>query len=163
MSPLKRYTDAEFGFSISIPSGCLTDTTGPQGTRLIVHFPGDSYGFRANVNVMVQQLGAMSPEEYVILSRFQIKQISGRAGMDVDQPLCLHQNGHLFEWHAPFGPSELRVRQLVAIRMPTAFVVAATALEDAFKSYEQAFQTMLESFAVDPVRSKHSARDESKL
>jgi hypothetical protein len=109
---IELYTDAESRFSIHVPVGWLVDYGGLQGTRVLLYAPGASGAFRANINVIVHSLGVMTDEEYLALSRLQMKQMSGCREPDVDMPAPHGQSGRIIEWHAPMGPMHIKTRQL---------------------------------------------------
>ena len=99
------HTDPEFRFSITFPSRWVRDTSGQQGTRVILFHPFATTGFRTNINVIVQQIGVMTPDDFLTLSRLQMKGISAHPLMDVDQPTATLAGAHFFEVARPNGPA----------------------------------------------------------
>jgi hypothetical protein len=114
-------------------------------SRRLFH-PRVENGFRANVNVVVEELGSLSPGEYLTVTGMQVRQVAGRENVCRDElaPFC--PGGHLFEWIMPMGRLTLRVCQLIVFDQARAFVISATAPAEAFSQYWPEFQGILESF-----------------
>jgi hypothetical protein len=151
MAPLKPrvFTDPETLFSLHVPPGWLVDDSGRQGTKVLLFHPAGSPDFRANVNVTVQNLGGLTGDEFLTLSRLQFKQLSGGIPMERDEPADRPAGAHLFEWSAPLGPLSLRVRQLIAFGGGKAFVLTATAKEQDFAALLPDVQQIVESFTLN--------------
>jgi hypothetical protein len=88
--------------------------------------------FRANVNVIVQELAPWTPEEYVTISRLQLKKLSNLAALPVDGPAPRLPGSWLLEWTTWEAPIPVRGRQLLAFRAGRAFVLTATATAASF-------------------------------
>ena len=143
------YTDPDFHFSSRIPAGWLLDSSGQQGTRIIIFASPPNVDFRANINVMIHKLAAITPAEFLTLSRLQLKQMTGPPNLEIDHPAAQPPGAHIFEWHAPMGSLHLKMRQLITFRPPLAFVVTATALFNDFDQFRQDFEAALDSFQFD--------------
>ena len=149
VAAVNLYTDQDRRFSILVPVDWIVDSSGQQGTRVILCEPSAIGDFCANINVVVQALGAMTETEYLALSRLQVKQMSGRAKPDVDVAAAQLNNGRILEWHAMMGRMHLKIRQLIVVCGSSAFLVSATALYSRFSEYRKDFEAALDSFRVD--------------
>jgi hypothetical protein len=69
------YIDSESLFTLQVPPGWLVDTSGQQGARVILLHPSSADDFR--VNVTVQNIQALTHDEYLPLTRLQFKQLTG--------------------------------------------------------------------------------------
>jgi len=125
------------------------ESGGLRGTRVFLYAPRLSGGFQANINVMVHSLGVMTEEEYLALSRLQMKQMSGRSEPDVDMPAPHGHSGRIVEWHAHMGPMHIKTRQLIVVCGSSAFVVSATALSTQFSEYREEFEAAMDSFRLE--------------
>ena len=133
-------------FSLSVPEGWLLDTSGQQGSRVVLFAPGVEDSFRANVNVVVQDLTPLSRDEYITLGRLQLKKLSNLAALEVDQPASGPLGGHWLGWSTWEAPIPIRARQLVVFREQQAFVITAMSSSASFPGYELLFRDILESF-----------------
>jgi hypothetical protein len=140
------FVDRDGSFSLSAPPQWVIDTRGQAGTAVVVHERANASSFAANVNVIVQQLRGLSSDEFLTLSRLQLKHLTGQPRLQVDAPAAHSPGGHLFEWSAPFGAGMLHGRQLIVITQDKAFVVTATAPAATFDAYRAEFDSILDSF-----------------
>lgn len=150
-SGAKTYVDPETLFSITIPSGWMLDTSGQQGSKLLLYHPTISGSFRANVNVMVHDIGPLTHEEYIQFNRLQLKLLSGKSSLSVDEPYGPREAAHLFEWkvHRPeVGPVPLVIRQLIQISNKRAFVVTSTDALSSFDAHRKEFEEIMKSFTL---------------
>jgi hypothetical protein len=145
-SALRVFIDPALGFRVGIPKGWLVDTSGQQGTKVILYQPDADQNFRANVNVVLQDLGPLCPDEYLMLSRLQLKQLTGFPRLPTDAPADSRVNAHVFEWMTDRATPPVRVRQMVAFAGPTAITVTATASLDRFENHRAEFGEVFGSF-----------------
>ena len=54
-------------FSLHVPPGWSADRSGREGSSVVLHSPTVDDNFRANVNVIVQDLSPLTQEEYLTL------------------------------------------------------------------------------------------------
>ncbi len=142
------YKDAGGLFSLAVPSGWLADTSGRQGTKVILLSVPSSGDFRANIAVTVQDLGTLQADEFLTLSRLQLRQTAAGGAIEEDQPVAGHPEGRLFQWTFAFGAFALRARQVVFIDGQTAYLATAVASAEHFDSYRADFEQALASFAL---------------
>jgi hypothetical protein len=116
--------------------------------RLYLLDPDASGEVRPGINVVVHDLGQLSPAEYLTLSRLQLKGLGANAVVEVDQPLDDRGGGHLFEAVLQAGPWALRGRQLILLHQGTAYVVTAMAPADQFEAYRPRLEKALESVLI---------------
>jgi hypothetical protein len=100
--------------------------------RLVLLDPQSPDPFRPNVNVLAQSLGTMTPEEYLTLSRLQMKAMGESVAVELDEPLGT-AGGHLFEFQAQVGGVQVRCRQLIVLFGGSAYVVTAMATPARFE------------------------------
>src|SRR5262245_54550403 len=86
--------------------------------------------FRANINVVVQNLGQMTPEEWLTLTRLQLKSMGEKVTIERDEALGKRPGGHLFEYSALLGPVFVRCLQLILLQGGAAYVITALAPAD---------------------------------
>ena len=140
------FTDPGARFSLRIPEDWLVDTFGQQGSSVILYHPRVGSDFRTNVNVLVQPLAPLSTEEYLTLSRLQIRKLTGFAELPADAPAGGRADAHVFEWMTNQAPTPVRVRQLVVFSEESAFVISATASLEEFEAHRGAFDGIFDSF-----------------
>jgi len=143
----REYVDPEHRFTIRIPNGWLLDTSGQHDTTLIFFHPDIESGFRANVNVAVNDTAPLTNDEYVTLSRLELKRLTGFVMLPVDQPAPGNEAGHIFEWASDQQPIPIKARQRVVFGNERVFVVTATAFLGAFEKHRSEFEVILGSFA----------------
>jgi hypothetical protein len=143
----QRFTDALAGFSLEPPAGWAVDATGRQGTRVIFLHPVVDRSFQANLNVVVEPLGDMTPDEYLTLCRLQLKRVPAQVTFEQDRPAAEPAGCHLLEYTLVGGPLALGVRQLICTADGKVYVVSATAPRDTFDLYRAAFEASQASFA----------------
>ncbi len=142
----KIFVDPDEGFSLHVPEAWMVDTSGQQGSRVVLYGPTVEDTFRANVNVVVQDLAPLSPDEFVSLSRLQLKKLSNMATLPVDEPSPRLAGGHVLEWTTWEAPIPIRGRQLLAFNADQAYIVTALASADSFPLHEPILQAVLDSF-----------------
>jgi len=142
------FVDPDTGFSVKIPKGWLVDTSGQRGSKVILYHPTAEEGFRANINVLVHDLAPLTPEEYLTLSRLQLKQLTGFAQLPTDASATDRPDAHIFEWMTDRPTPPVRVRQLVVFAESRAITISATASLDRFESYRAEFDQVLDSFSL---------------
>jgi hypothetical protein len=140
------YVDQESLFSLHVPKGWLVDTSGQQGSRVILLHPMIENDFRVNVNVVVNAMGGLTIEEYLTLSRLQIKQLTGARQLAVDELARRPEGAHLLEWIVEIAPVPLKIRQVFLAKEPRIYLVTATAPLARFELHRSVLETVLESF-----------------
>lgn len=140
------FMDPAEHFSLRVPEGWSADTSGQQGESVVLFGPTVDDDFRANVNVIVQEIAPWTPEEYVTLSRLQLKKLSNLATLPVDEPAPRLPGGWVLEWTTWEAPIPVRGRQLIAFRAGRAFVVTGTATAASFARHEPLFRAVFDSF-----------------
>lgn len=148
------YCDVEQQFGVRIPLHWLADTSGRAGTRVAFVSPESVMGFQANVNVIAQYVPPLTRDEYLTLSRLQLKLAARATELPVDEPDQKSSVFHVFEWTNNQAPIPVRVRQQIFFSDRKAFVVTATALESNFEEYRATFQSVFDSFKVEDERGK---------
>jgi len=147
----RRFVDKDTLFSIDVPDGWLVDTSGQRGSKVILLNPQTENNFRANVNVVVQALDPLTAEEFLTLSRLQLKQFSGQSELDLDAPAERPRGGHVFEYtvhHQQISPMPLKVRQVIYVAEDKAYIVTGTATLVRFEFYRNDIENVLESFQI---------------
>jgi len=146
VSEQRIYTDVESLFELQVPSDWLANTSGQTGTRIAIISPKVVNGFQANVNVVLNHVPPLTDDEFLTLSRLQLKQLAGQATLPVDGPSVECPGAHVFEWTNNQTPFPLTIRQQVSFSKNKAFILTATALESNFDDYRTAFQSIFSSF-----------------
>lgn len=142
-----EYMDVSGFFSLTVPADWLAETAGQPSGNVIFLLPKMMGSFRANLNISVQPLAPLSREEFITLSRLQLKHFSGNCGLSRDESLCGLEPAHLFEWvtaHLP--PTPVHGRQLLYFDHLRAYVLTAMAAVDQFESFRPEFEAALSSF-----------------
>ncbi len=142
---LHRYTDSESGFAVGVPGGWRMDTSGLLGSRLVLFAPEAPGDFQPNVNVTLQDLGGISRDEFLTVTRIQLKQFAGSPRLEADTPTA---DGHVFEWTTRRPPFPLHGRQVIVFGAGRCYVVTATARADGFDRLRPEFEEVLASFRV---------------
>jgi hypothetical protein len=143
---LHRYTDSESGFAVGVPGGWRVETSGLFGSRLILFAPGGSADFQPNVNVTVQDLSGVTRDEFLTVTRIQLKQFTGSPKLDVDAPAPEPAGAHVFEWTTRRSPVPLRGHQLDVFGAGRCYAVTATARADQYDQLRPEFDEVLRSF-----------------
>lgn len=146
--PSRSYSDPAGAFALELPADWLLEPLEQGPLRMACVAPESVQGFAANVNVGVHLLAPLTPDEYLLLCRLQLRQLSGLRELPVDAPA--EPPAHWFEWANPRAPLPLRVRQLATFGPRHALVVTATALERNFEDYRPTFDDVFASFRVPP-------------
>jgi hypothetical protein len=132
---------------IEPPEGWLMAPPVPPA-RLYLLDPNAPGPFRPNLNVVVQELGKLTPEDYVQLTRLQLKALGDGAVVERDQPLGPARTGHLFEVVFHGGPVTVCSRQVILLHAGSAYVLTAMAAADEFRAYRARFEKALESVTI---------------
>jgi hypothetical protein len=132
---------------IEPPAGWLMAPPTPPA-RLILIDPNVPGPPRPSINVLAQNLGKLTPEEYVTLNRLQLKGMGENAAIERDEPLGTRAGAHLFEYVAHPGPVSVRCRQLILLHGGTAYVVTALAPAHQFEAHRARFERALNSVVV---------------
>lgn len=143
--PPASYVDPAGQFAVTAPPGWWVDTSGAQGSRVIFFCPAADPGFQPNLNVLLQPLGGLTPDEYLTMTRLQLKQMAGPDRLWADQARPGPPPGHVFEWLLPLNPGTLRARQLTVFLPRAALILTATALLPQFEPLRPAFESIFES------------------
>jgi hypothetical protein len=146
-----KYADAESGFALGVPAGWRVDTTGLLGSRLILFAPAAAGDFQANVNVTVQGLGGVTRDEFLTVTRIQLKQFAGTPRLEMDAPAAEPAGGHAFGWTSHRHAVPLRGHQVLAFREGWCYAVTLTARPEQFERLRLEFEEILRSFQfIDP-------------
>jgi hypothetical protein len=129
---------------IEPPEGWVMAPPAPPA-RLALLDPNAPGPVRPNLNVLAQDLGKMTPEEYLTLTRLQFKAMGDNVNVERDQPLDRAGGGHLFEYVANVGPVAVRCRQLILLQGGWAYCVTALAVAHQFEAYRARFEAALGS------------------
>ena len=140
------YVDPQELFSLHVPEGWLVDSSGQQNTRVILLHPTTEANFRVNVNVTVQELRALTPDEFLTMSRLQLKQLTGSPRAERDEPAERRGGGHRLESTMTLGAVTIETRQLIVLDGGKAYVVTATAPAGSAANYQREFEVVFESF-----------------
>src|SRR5262249_48519001 len=141
------YVDQAMHFSLAVPDGWLVDNSGRQGPRVIFFNPIPEDNFRANITVVVDSLSPLTPEEYFMLNRLQVKRLSGNSRLLLDEPAWAMEGAQIFEWTAlQMGPIPLKFRQLGVVARGRGYAVTCTAPLHRFETYRGEFEATLDSF-----------------
>ncbi len=101
-----------------------------------------------NINVVVQDLGNLTSDEFVLLSRLQMKALGGSAKVERDEPIGRAGGGHRFEFVSFAGPKPQRFLQHVLFHGGRAYITTALAQAQDFETYRQRFEQALGSVAL---------------
>jgi hypothetical protein len=134
-------------YSLPVPPGWFADRSGREGSSVVLFSPTVEDNFRANVNVVIQDLAPLTQDKYLTLSRLQLRKLSNMPTLPVDEPSQRFSGGHVFEWVTWEAPTPVRGRQLIAFRDGKAFVVTAMATAASFDRHKPIFDAVLESFS----------------
>ncbi len=142
---LHKYADADTGFVIGVPVGWRVDNTGLMGSRLVILAPVPPGEFQANVNVTTQDLVGITPDEFITVTRIQLKQFAGSPQLDVDEPAAPPASGHVFAWTTHRGGAAVHGHQVAFFRGRRCYVVTASARRDQFDQLRPEFEAILGS------------------
>jgi hypothetical protein len=142
----QSFADPAAPFSLHVPPGWTADRSGREGSSVALFSPTVEDNFRANVNVVVQNLAPLTQEEYLTLSRLQLRKLSNTASLPVDESWHRLPGGHVFEWVTWEAPIPVRGRQLIVFRDGKAFIVTAMATAGSFERHKAVFDAVMESF-----------------
>jgi len=141
------YPDPEGQFKVEVPNEWLLDASGQAGVRVAFVSPHQQSEFRANVNVVVQHVPPLTKEEYVLLTRLQLKQLSQQASLNRDE--LLDSGAYVFDWINHQSPVPVWVRQQVFFSTSKAFTLTATCILGQEKELVATFDSILNSFEID--------------
>ncbi len=146
----RRYVDSETLFSLHVPPGWLVDTSGQQGARVLLLSPTLEANFRPTLNVLVQDLRCLTKQEFLTLTRLQLKLFTGQPRPDRDEQFPGLPGAQVLEWTASLNGMTLTMCQLLVISGGKAYILTGTAPADCLARYRMAFQTVFGSFAPPP-------------
>ena len=104
--------------------------------------------FWPNINVVVQDLGKMTVDEFVTLTRLQLKALGDAAVVQRDESIGPESAGHRFDFISYSGPVPVRCQQLILFHSGRAFVVTALASLQQFDNYRSRFEKVFDSVAI---------------
>jgi hypothetical protein len=149
MNPLQTRNDP---IAVPCDNGALLLIRPPEGwlmsppqapARLLLIDAAAPGPFRANINVVVQNLGQMTPEEWLTLTRLQLKSMGEKVTIERDEALGKRPGGHIFDYTAQFGPVSVRCLQLILLQGSAAHVITALAPADQFEAYRSRLESSL--------------------
>lgn len=143
---LHQYADDVAGFSVGVPAGWQVDNTGLVGSRLVLFAPSAPGDFQPNVNVTAQDLHGVTPDEFVTVTRIQLKQFAGSPHLDVDAPAGDPATGHVFAWTAQRAAGPLRGHQVLTFHAGRCYALTLTAPPEQFDRLRPEFEAILGSF-----------------
>jgi hypothetical protein len=97
------------------------------------------------IKVVVQDLGKLTTDEYLTLSRLQMKAAGDSMVVERDEPIGQPGGAHCFEFLAYAGTQPLRCRQLILFHGRRAFVVSALTPSHQFDAYRARLERALGS------------------
>jgi len=147
----RLYIDPQTLFALQVPLDWLIDTSGQQGTKVVLLSPTAEANFRANVNVSIQLLRGLTPEEFLMLSRLQLKQLTGLPRAERDEPATRPAGAHILEWTTEVGPVSIKARQLIVMDSHKAYVVTAMAPANSELLYRREFDLVFDTFQLQPL------------
>jgi hypothetical protein len=149
---LHKYADADSGFIVGVPAGWRLDSTGVMGSRLVMFAPSAPGDFQANVNITLQDLASVTADEFVTVTRIQLKQFAGSPSLDVDEPRGEAGAGHVFAWTTHRGAVPVRGHQVLNFRAGRCYALTLSARPEQFEQLRPEFEAILGSFQLtDPV------------
>ena len=145
--PPRQYAHPAGIFTLLVPTGWAVQDAGAPGTEVVLYAPRIEYGgFRPNINVVLQELRGLSAEEFLTLTRLQLKQATGQPRPQRDEPFPAVPGARLLEWSAPLGGLLLTVCQLLVTSGAYAFIVTATVPAANLPEYRDTIQAAFASF-----------------
>ena len=90
----------------------------------------------------------MTVDEYLTLSRLQIKALGENGTMVRDAPLGPTGGGHVFEFISYVGPTPIQCRQLILFQTGRAFVVTALTSAHQYEDYRRRLEKALDSVTI---------------
>ena len=145
--PPRRYAHPAGLFTLLIPTGWSVNDAGGPGTEVILFSPCIGYGgFRPNINVVVQDLRGLTPEEFLTLTRLHLKQMTSQQQPQRDEPFPAVPSARLLEWSAPLGGLLLTVCQMLVTSGAYAFIVTGTVPAANLPEYRDTIQAAFASF-----------------
>src|SRR5262249_51871231 len=95
--------------------------------------------------VVAQNLGKMTPDDYLTLTRLQFKGLGDNITVYKDEPLGRPGGGHLFEFVATLRQMPVRTRQFILLQAGSAYVITALAPADQFEGLRARLEESLAS------------------
>jgi len=139
------------GFSINAPNGWDKSDTSLMGMKATVIFSppeGTSDEFRENINIVTEKIGNKTAEEYLDLSRVNMKSMLTEL-KEIDNG-TKEINGHTASWmrysHSYMGyPLEVKVYILIADEI--AYVISCTCKKGEMENWEKQFDDCVATFS----------------
>ena len=122
------------------PEGWLMSPPQPPA-RLLLLDPAAPGPFRPSINVVVQKLGQLTPEEWLTLTRLQLKSMGEHVTIERDEELGKQSGGHLLEYTAQIGPLSVRCLQFILLQGGAAYMITALAAADQFEAYRSRLES----------------------
>jgi hypothetical protein len=141
----RQFVDPDTLFGIDVPRGWFVDSSGQMESRVILLHPQVKENFRTNINVIVPPLGHLTQQEFLTLTRLQIKQIS-EFQLVADRPASELPGAHLLEWVGQPSAILLQIRQLLVPASGKVYVITGTALQSQFEEHRAIIESTLNSF-----------------
>ena len=152
-----RYVDPETLFALSVPPGWLVDNSGQQGAKLLLLCPQMEGTFRPTLNVMIQDLGILTKDEFLTLTRLQLKLLTGQPRPQRDELYAGLPGAQILEWSATVNDLPLTMCQLLVVAARKAYVLTGTVPTERLPQYRMAFHSVFASFTLPPVVPSASA------
>lgn len=140
-------------FSITAPDGWdKTDTSLMGMTATVIFSPVESVSdeFRENINIVTEKIGNKTAEEYLSLSRINMKSMLTEL-KEIDNG-TKEINGHTASWmrysHSYMGyPLEVKVYVLIAEKI--AYVISCTCQKGDMENWEKQFDDCVATFSTN--------------
>ena len=147
------YQSRNAPFTIQPPKDWVIDDTGANGTIVIFVDPAldseDDVTLPASINVLSEPLQGLSREEYIRVSKENLRQYSPAYAITVDSPAKVQNyDAHIFEGHFSSQGRQIRNRQLFVFFGDTVYIITGTSLASAWDQHRQIINDSLGTFAI---------------
>ena len=136
------------GISLAHPVEWKADDSGAQGTLVIFRSPVDSGDvFQENVNLLIQEIGAMDLPTYVSVTEEQIRtQLPNGVLINSSTQRGASGEYHQFEYTGDLNGLPLHWKQVVRLKDGKAYLITFTAHKDLWDEDLYLADAMLDSF-----------------
>ena len=145
---LRTYLDPEDLFKVEVPRDWqLVETSRESDFRVVFYAPPDQTSdFRSNCSVLLVDVPNLTNEEYVIMNRLQLKQLSGGETLDRDESL---DTAHVFEWINNETSTPWWVRNQLFFGKGNVLTVSASCPNHQKEKFIGIFDSIFRSFKLD--------------
>lgn len=139
------HKDNEFGYAFQIPKGWTRKTDIPR--PMLVYMGPVHAGFRVNMNVYVEEVGALSLADYVRMSKEAVSKTKGITIRYTNKRLLGGDSAYFFQSEVELeGKPKLINRQVLCVRNKRGYVMTFTGAPVSMKKYNAVFNKCLASF-----------------